>query len=296
VLLTSGAPSLRRFACAITVRLVACSLTLISGWAAADHSTAEPPSSRSPTRAGPSAEQLSDQASNPNAPLTQLQLRDVIAPRLPGFDGTGNLFQMQAVVPVKAHDLLPFPVTMKLTIPITILPEPVNQTRLSPIQFFAQGVFKESWGSWGLGLTLTAPTSTFSGVPKGTWQLGPAAAIIYTGIDNLVLGGVFQQPISLYSRSGATTTDQLVFNPSITYSFPGGWFAGYSDFAWTVDWRHNNNVTFPVGLQVGKIVHIDQQPFAPSAEAGYNVIRPTDGAGAPRWMIGIQVTALFPQL
>ena len=291
MVLMRSAPSLRRFACAIAVRLAACSLTLIGGWAAAGDSTTAPQSAQ-----GLSAEQLSHEASNPNVPLTQLQLRNITAPHLPGFHGTGNAFQMQAVVPVKPHELLPFPIISKLTIPITTLPTPVGQTRLSPIQFFAQGAFNESWGSWGLGFTVTAPTDTFSGVPKGTWQLGPAAAIIYTGIDNLVLGGVFQEPISLYSKSGATSTDQLVFTPSITYSFPGGWFAGYPDFNWTVDWRHNNDVTFPVGLQVGRVVHVDRQPFSLSVEAGYNVIRPSNGTGVPRWSIGLEFTALFPAL
>ena len=105
--------------------------------------------------------------------------------------------------------------------------------------------------------------------------MGPAAALIYTGIPNLVFGGVFQNPIPV----GAGQTS-LVFTPSITYSLPDGWYAGYPDFDWIVNWG-KGAVTFPVGLQVGKVIHIGRQPFSTSLQAGYNVARPANGTGVP---------------
>jgi hypothetical protein len=33
-----------------------------------------------------------------------------------------------------------------------------------------------------------------------------------------------------------------------------------------------------------------------SLEAGYNLVRPADDTGTPEWMIGIEITALFPEL
>jgi hypothetical protein len=248
------------------------------------------------TPAAPSANQLSNQAANPNSPLTQVQLRNITAPRLPGYEGTGNELQLQAVVPIQAHELLPFATITKITIPVATLPEPVDQTALGPIQLFSQAVFGESWGTWGVGFTVTAPTDTFDDVPEGTWQLGPAAAIIYTGVDDLVIGGVFQQSVSLSTPPEGEGANELTFTPSITYSLPEGWFVGYPDLDWTLDWKNDADFTFPVGLQVGKVIQIGGQPFAASLQAGYNVVRPTDGTGVPRWMIGVELTALFPAL
>ena len=285
---------LRRFVRVVSVILV--SLLLRSVPALAEASQDEPDVAQAPAGKAPSAEQLSSQANNPNTLLTQLQLRNITAPRLPGFDGTGNTLQLQAIIPVKAHEITPFPILMKLVVPIITLPQPVEQTGLGPTQYFAQGVFHESWGSWGAGFTLSAPTETFRGLPKQTWQVGPAAAIIYTGINNLILGGVFQNPITVYTPSGSTSSNALTFTPTITFTLPGGWFAGYADFDWTVNWKAHGDVTFPVGVQFGKIIHIGRQPFSVSFETGYNVIRPSNDAGVPRWMFGFEFSALFPAL
>jgi hypothetical protein len=233
---------------------------------------------------------LSSAASNPNAPLTQLQLRNVAAPALPGFGGTGNVFQLQGILPLKPSAFIPFPTIMKLTVPLVSLPAPVDQTTLGSTQYFAQAVFNQSWGSWGAGVSVVAPTDTFTNLPRPSWQVGPAAALIYTGIPNLVFGGVFQNPIPV----GAGQTS-LVFTPSITYSLPDGWYAGYPDFDWIVNWG-KAAVTFPVGLQVGKIIHIGQQPFSTSMQAGYNVVRPANDTGVPKLEIGFEFTALFPAL
>jgi hypothetical protein len=265
----------------------------VAGPAAAQPSTSSATSAL--PSAGPSLEELSNQAANPNAPLTQLQLRNVIAPRLPGFDGTGNLLQLQAIVPVKPHQITPFPLIMRLNFQVPTVPKPIDQTALGNLQFFAQGVHQESWGSWGLGFTVSAPTETFSRIPSGPWQLGPSVGIIYSGIENLVLGGVFQNPISLTAKSGQSS-NQLSFVPSITYTLPGGWFFGYPDFAWTVNWQDHGAVSFPVGLQVGKIILIGKQPFSVNMEGGYTAVRPHNGTGVPRSMIGIEFTALFPAL
>ena len=276
---------------------LAAALALNTGMAAAPDPQAPASDKASTSPAGaPSAQDLAAQASNPNAPLTQLQLRNVTAPRLPGFNGTGNDFQMQAIVPIAPSEFIPFALITKLTVPIVTIPDPAGQTELGNTQFFAQGVFKESWGSWGIGFSLVAPTDTFKGVPSQGWQIGPAAAIVYTGIPNLVLGGVFQNPITVDIGSFQSRSNALLFTPSITYTLPDGWFAGYPDFNWTANWKDKGSVTFPVGLQVGKVVHIGRQPFNLSVEAGYNVVRPSNDTGVPRWMIGLEFTALFPGL
>lgn len=48
--------------------------------------------------ADPSA--LAKEASNPAAPLTQVQIRDILLPSVPGTDGATNLLQIQPVIPI----------------------------------------------------------------------------------------------------------------------------------------------------------------------------------------------------
>jgi hypothetical protein len=124
-------------------------------------------------------------------------------------------------------ELVPFPIITNLTVLLNTLPQPVGQIVPGPNRFFAQAVFNASRGSWGAGLALSAPTSTFSALPRRTWQAGPAAAIIYPGIHHLVLGGVFQNPINVQVGPHRSSNTALSFTPSITYTLPRGWFAGY---------------------------------------------------------------------
>ena len=86
----------------------------------------------------------------------------------------------------------------------------------------------------------------------------------------------------------------MTVTPTLTYNWHSGWFAGYSDFDWTFNWKATGSsvATIPLGLQVGKVIHIGGQPFSFSAEVGYNVIRP-EGTAVPQWMIGIEFTAIL---
>lgn len=242
-----------------------------------------------------SSQGLAGQANNPNAPLMQFQLRNVIAPHLPETDGTGNLLELEAVVPFRPAKYMPFPTIMKVTLPVAVtLPDPVGRTGLGNLQVFGQAVFKEAWGSWALGVSLVFPTADSDVLGLQTWQAGPAAAFMYTRVKNLVVGAVIQNPVSVNSTSHRPASNVLAITPTLTYNLPRGWFVGYSDFDWTFDWEANGDATIPLGLQVGRVYGIGSQPVSLSLEAGYNVSRPDDSS-VPRWMIGIEFTLLFPQ-
>lgn len=242
---------------------------------------------------GPPTQSLTGQANNPNAPLTQLQIRDAFAPRLPGTSGTGNLFELEAVLPFKPREFFPHPTLMKITVPYITVPDPGGESALGDIALFDQVVFSAPWGSWAVGFAAVFPSNTARDIGQDTWQLGPAAAIMYTGTTNLVAGIVVQNPASLNSGSRHQKANALSITPTLTYTRPDGWFAGYSDFDWTFDWESNGDATIPLGVQLGRVFKIGNQAFNASVEAGYNVVRPSDSS-TPRWMIGFEFTALFP--
>jgi hypothetical protein len=213
---------------------------------------------------------------------------------LPGADGTANLLQLEAILPFKPRGIIPFPTLMKITIPYVTLPEPVDESNLGSIQIFDQAVFKESWGSWALGISLVFPSAAARDVDEETWQAGPAAAFMYTGVPNLVAGAVFQNPVSV-GAGNRKKSNALIITPTLTYNLPAGWFVGYSYFNWSFDWESDGAATIPLGLQGGRVFNIGRQAFSLSIEAGYNVARP-HGTSTPRWMIGFEFTALFPRI
>ena len=247
-----------------------------------------------PASPGGPSPSLADQANNPNAPLMQFQLRDVVAPHLPNADGTGNLLELEAVLPIRPLKFFPFPTLIKITAPLVTVPDPVGRTGFGNIQFFDQVVFKEPWGSWAVGIALVFPTADTKALGEQTWQAGPAAAIMYTGTRNLVAGAVFQNPASVSSSSHRSESNALLITPTLTYNLADGWFIGYSDFDWTFDWESNGDATIPLGLQGGRVYNIGRQPVNVSLEAGYNVVRPDD-TSTPRWMVGLEFTLLFPE-
>jgi hypothetical protein len=238
---------------------------------------------------GPS---LAEQSNNPNAPLTQVQLRDVFAPNVPDTDGRANSLELQVVLPFKPRDFFPFPTLMKITVPYVSAPGPIGTSAMDDIELFDQVVFKEPWGSWALGFTAVFPTATAKHIGQDRWQLGPAAAIIFTGIPNLVAGAVFQNAASVGSETDDRSVNGLAITPTLTYNLPHGWFVGYSDYDININWEDDNEVTIPLGLQVGRVFNIGKQAFNASFEGGYSIVRPDD-TSTPRWVFGFELTALF---
>ncbi len=86
--------------------------------------------------------------------------------------------------------------------------------------------------------------------------------------------------------------NQLIVTPTLYYNFEDGWFVGLSDYNWTFDWKDNGDALIPLGLQVGKVVHIGSQPINLSVEAGRAVARPSEMPD-PGWIFGFEITPIF---
>jgi hypothetical protein len=244
--------------------------------------------------AASSNQALANQANNPTAPLTILQLRDIYAPTA-AFPYARNIFQFQPVIPIGPFDWLPFVQLMKITMPfVETTPGADGQTGMGDLTLFDLPTIKHSWGRWGFGPYLVAPTATGQTLGAGKVQLGPAAGLIYTGIDNLLVGAILQNPISFVGQESRPTVNQLIVSPTLTYNLPEGWFAGLTDFSWTFNWRASgSDVPFvPLGLQIGRVVRIGKQPVSLSVEAARAAWKP-ESAGDPGWIIGFEITPLF---
>jgi len=251
--------------------------------------------------ATPSASELANQINNPAAPVTFVQFRNVMIPNIPGTGGVTNALQIQPVIPIHKSKSLPFLQLIKMTLPIASLPSPVSKTGLGDLQFFDLVSIKQSWGRWGFGPALVFPTATSKSLGAGKWQAGPSFAVIYTKVENLTMGAVFQNPISFAGDSSRPAVSQLIITPTFTYNVPGylvpgywrhGWFVGLSDFNISFDWKNGGAGTIPIGPQIGRVFSIGKQPFSASIEAGGFVKRP-DNTRNPGLILGFEFSVII---
>ena len=259
-------------------------------------SLAQAPVGQKPQQNGPggsvNAREVANRVNNPAAPVTLIQLRNVLLPGVRGMDGVVNEFQIQPVLPMGPFAALPLLQLMKITLPFPSLPSPSSAAGVGDLQVFDLVSIEQSWGRWGFGPALVFPTASGELLGQGKWQAGPAIAAIYTGVKNLSAGAVLQNPISYTGSSDRADVNNLIITPTLTYNLEEGWFAGMSDFNWTFDWTSDGAATILVGAQVGKIVSIGRQMVSLSIEAGGAVTEPST-TPSTGWIIGIEITPIF---
>jgi hypothetical protein len=259
-------------------------------------------------KSGPavSAQELANQVNNPAAPVTSIQIRNILLPDLPGTDGVANTLQIQPVLPITPFGRFPFMQLIKITMPIAVtlpgVPVPEScptcgtsfpgATGVGDLQVFDLVTIKQSWGRWGFGPALSFPTASAKSLGSGKWEAGPAFALMYTGIRNLTAGAILQNPISYAGSPDRAAVSQLIITPTFTFNLKQGWFVGLGDFNWSFNWQDGGAATIPLGCQVGKVQKIGRQPFSIAFEGGGAVARPS-GLGNPGWILGFEIIPIF---
>jgi hypothetical protein len=243
------------------------------------------------------AQELANQVNNPAAPLSQLQFRDVLLPSVPGTQGAVNAFQIQPIVPIGPFHSFPVVQLVKMTIPFNSLPlagvpPVVSETGIGDIALVDLFTFSAKWGKWGFGPSFVFPSASSPLLGAGKWQLGPSAALIYTGVKNLTAGVVAQNPISFAGSPDRAKQNNLIITPTLTYNMKKGWFAGLGDFNWNFNWENGGAALVPLAFQVGKVVRIGRQPCSISFEIGGAVARPA-GMPNPGVIMGFEFTPIF---
>ena len=137
----------------------------------------------------------------------------------------------------------------------------------------------------GVGPALVFPTASANQLGAGKYQAGPSFALIYTGLNNLTAGAVIQNPISYAGSPNRPNVNNMIITPTFTFNLQEGWFVGMSDYNWTFNRENGGALTFPIGVQVGKIIRIGKQPFSLSAEVGGVAARPAN-TPSPGWLFG----------
>jgi len=104
-------------------------------------------------------------------------------------------------------------------------------------------------------------------------------------------------PDNIWSLGGppgsSDRTNQLLFNPIVTYHFAEGWSVGSSPNI-TTNWIANGGKwTVPLGGGFGKAAVLGEQPIKLDLNFYYNAIRPK--AANDTWLLQVTLTFQFPK-
>lgn len=242
---------------------------------------------------GSSQVDLAEQATNPAAPLVQLQFQNVFIPESYAADGYANQFIVQPVIPIAKQSWFPRSL-WRLTIPLLTQPDldvGIDGTGgLGDITLLGGPVFDYDWGMLVVGGVLTMPTATDSRLGARQWQLGPVIGPIFTKvIPKTQFGAIIFQQWGL-GGAGDQYTDILSIQPVLTYHFDKGWYTGVGDYIWTFNWETNENY-IPLSFKVGRVFTMGDQPVNIFISPYYNV--GDEVAGQGQWGIKLSFTLLF---
>jgi hypothetical protein len=149
-------------------------------------------------------------------------------------------------------------------------------------------------GNWLLaaGPTFIFPTATDSRIGQDKWQVGPAAAVGYVG-KNFVTYVFPQQWFSVGGDGRRTRQMSLIY--AFVRTLPNGWTVGTNPNMF-VDWEASsgNKVSFPVGLQVGKLRKLGPMPVKFDLQVQYYAVHPQ--VYGSKWNLQLQITPILPAL
>ena len=275
--------------------------------------------SKSATDQSQSAAGLSNEIANPlsNLWLLQTQQNNTLL-QMPAGKGTSvqSNFQSQPLLPIHVSphwnwisrpvmqlvSSQPYPVVTSVNTGTGAISSDIERTTGVGDMIFATAISPDRSlvGNWllGAGATFIFPTATHNVLGQNTWQAGPTIAIGYKGPKWIAY--VFPQHWWKIGGDGKKTNQTLV-QYNFAWSFDRGWSVG-SNPSFSVNWEapSGQRVTFPVGLQVGKLLHAGPMPVKVDLQALYYAVRPTNYYGtaipSPKWGFQLQLTPVIPSL
>lgn len=245
---------------------------------------------------GGSAEELARAAQNPIAAMISVPFQNNINFGYGPNDHIQNVLNIQPVIPISLSDQWNL-------VTRTILPV-ISQPGMAPGEGTTFGLGATQFSAflspaqtgrliWGVGPVVQAPTTTDQALGSNLWGAGPSlVALTMTG--PWVIGGLANNVWSA-GGTGRNRYNTLTMQPFVNYNFASspGTYMSFSPIV-TANWeaKSGEQWTVPLGLAVGQIFRIGQQPVNTQLGAYYNAIRPDIG---PEWQIRFQIQLLFPR-
>jgi hypothetical protein len=244
----------------------------------------------SPPAANTTPQELAKGVHNPFEDFVKVPLQATTGFDIGSHHNAGESLNVQPLIPVpltSQWDLFARP-----SLSLTYQPSPHEQFGLGDLQgaFYLSPHNANEW-IWGIGPIFELPTATSDELGTGRWSVGPTAALIYS--SGPWFGGVLlYQLMSVAGDRSRGSVNQTYLEPQVSYNFESGWYVD-TDPQMTFDWTADeaNGWTIPAGVDVGKAFTVSSHAFGLQAGA-YDLVKRPDGA--PRWIIRVQLTAMFP--
>jgi hypothetical protein len=236
---------------------------------------------------GAGGQSLEQAASDPTASLMSVSVQDIYAGSYHQLaDESGNTLLLRSSVPFTTGSLEHI---ARVTLPI-VTDSPSGESGLSDLVLFDLIKFEKSWGRWGIGPVLLAPTATDDAIGAGKWAIGPALGFVARG--NKLMWGLFNQ--NLFSFAGDDDREDVnvsILQPIVNYSLPEKWSIGTSEMNITYDWKKDAWTILPLGVKLAKLVKFGKLPVQFAGGYEYNF---ANDYVAPKWTVNLTVKVLFP--
>jgi len=236
---------------------------------------------------GTAGQSLEQAASDPTASLMSVSVQDIYAGSYHQLDdGSGNTLLLRSSVPFKTGSLAHI---ARVTLPV-VTDSPSGESGLSDLVLFDLIKFEKSWGRWGIGPVLLAPTATDDAIGAGKWAIGPAVGFVAR--SDKLMWGLFNQ--NLFSFAGDSDREDVnvsILQPIVNYSLPDKWSVGTSEMNVTYDWDRDAWTALPLGVKLAKLVKFGKLPVQFAGGYEYNF---ADDYVAPKWTVNFTVKFLFP--
>jgi hypothetical protein len=234
---------------------------------------------------------LAKKLQNPFADLITFPFQNITSLGVGPDDGTGNVLNLQPVVPL--HIASKWNLLMRPILPVAYTSVPDSEFGLGDLNvepFLSPR--KAGRVEWGAGVVVGVPTATGTLLGTGQWTAGPSFAL-FAVQGHWTLSVIVNQQWSYAGDDARAAVSLFQLQPSLSYLLGGGWFLTSGPLI-SADWTKESGQkwTVPAGMGVGRVVSIGGQKVNLQVEAYGNPIRPDDG---PRSMVLVTATLLFPR-
>jgi hypothetical protein len=249
-------------------------------------------------------EQLEREFTDPLTDFPQLLVRDSYSPANYGTNVQTNQVIVRPIFPrLPTYTLFPFPQLVRPTFALVTVPSSRggSRTEFGDLPIFDLAVLP--WPDYreipiliGVGPAFVFPTATSRSAGQGAWQVGPAIGAVYTGIPGLVVGFVFQNPVSFaYSSSHRPPQNTLELQPVLALHLWKEWYLRSAEATWMMDWHRHSPTTLPLSLGIGRTLIRSGLPPMSFFVTGQWMVYRQFAPIAPQTTINFGMTIAFPQ-
>jgi hypothetical protein len=249
-------------------------------------------------------EKLIKDFTDPLTTLPQVSLKDAFTPANFGTHVQTNQVILRPIIPrVPRFSVFPFVQLIRPSVSLVTVPSARGGTRteFGDMQLFDLAVLpwpKERTDlKIGLGPMFVFPTATSRSAGQGAWQAGPAIGAVYTGIPWLVMGFLFQNPISFaYTSPRRPPQNALEFQPALALHLWEGWYLRSAEATWACGWRHHSPTVLPLSLGVGDVIVRPGLPPLNFYVSGQWTVYRQFAPIAPQTGVNFGLIVAFPEL